>query len=211
MSIIEKLACSLGRREEVPNQELAEQIAATQDVAAVKELVANLSNKDKAIQSDCIKTLYEVAARKPQLVSGYANELIDLLDSKNNRMQWGAMSALSAIVSENPQPVYEALATIVAIADKGSVITRDHAVRILAALCMHKQYTADAFDLLVEQLLHAPGNQLPMYAELGLPAVNDTNRAAFLRALNSRLPGVESEAKRKRIELVMKKAGKVHK
>ena len=39
MTILNKLACSLGRRDEVPNQELAEQIVAANDAAAVKELI----------------------------------------------------------------------------------------------------------------------------------------------------------------------------
>lgn len=63
MSIIDQLASSLGRRDEVPNQELAEKIAAAKDKKAVKDLVDNLANKNKDIQSDCIKVLYEIGER----------------------------------------------------------------------------------------------------------------------------------------------------
>ena len=44
MTIINQLAASLNRRDEVPNQELAKQIAAGNNEKAVQELVNNLSN-----------------------------------------------------------------------------------------------------------------------------------------------------------------------
>ncbi len=57
MSVLEKLATALGRRDEVPNQELARDIVRERNAAAVQELVENLANKNKGIQNDCIKTL----------------------------------------------------------------------------------------------------------------------------------------------------------
>ena len=96
MSILGKLASSLNRRDEVPNQELAKQIADKDDREAVKELVVNLSNNSKDIQNDCIKVLYEIGERKPALIAAYAKEFIDLLDHKNNRLQWGAMTAINS-------------------------------------------------------------------------------------------------------------------
>jgi hypothetical protein len=45
MSVINKLASSPGRRDETPNQELAVEIASSNDKKAVQELVDNLSNK----------------------------------------------------------------------------------------------------------------------------------------------------------------------
>ena len=205
MSIIDQLAISLGRRDEVPNQELAEKIVKKYDTAAVKELVANLNNKDRNIQSDCIKVLYEIGAKKPSLLSGYFKKLIELLDSKNNRMQWGAMSAINAITAENPKAVYAALPKLIAIADAGTVITRDHTVGILTKLCAVKQYADDAFSLLLEQLATCPTNQLPMYAENAAPVISEKNKKAFVKLLQSRLDEIEKETKRKRVEKVIKK------
>ena len=99
MSVIDKLASSLGRRDEVPNQELAKEIVLSQDVEAVKVLVENLSNK-KAIQNDCVKVLYEIGERAPKLISKHIDEFIAHLTSKNNRLQWGAMTALGTITNE---------------------------------------------------------------------------------------------------------------
>jgi hypothetical protein len=205
MPIIDKLATSLGQRNEKPNEELADQIAKKNDGKATSELVELLRHEDKNIQSDAVKVLYEIAERKPSLVSSYIKEFIQLLDSRNNRLQWGAMTAIDAITTENAKAVHAALPRIIAIADAGSVITRDHAVGILTKLCAVKQYAEDAFSLLIEQLSNCPTNQLPMYAENALPVINAKNKAAFIKVLQSRLDEIEKDTKRKRVEKVIKK------
>ncbi len=204
ISVIDKLASSLDRRDEVPNQELAKEIVLTRDKKAVKELVDNLSNK-KAIQNDCIKVLYEIGEQEPKLIADYINEFIAHLDSKNNRLQWGAMTALGTITNERPQEIHTVLTTIVSAADRGSVITKDHAVNILIKLCAIEKYSDSTFALLIEQLLKSPTNQLPMYAERALPIVNDKNKDLFVKTLTSRLDDIEKETKRKRVEKVIKK------
>lgn len=204
MSIIEKLASSLNRRDEIPNQELAKEIVLSKNKKAVKELIENLSNK-KAIQNDCIKVLYEIGEQEPKLITDYVNEFVEQLDSKNNRLQWGAMTALGAIANERPKEIYAVLPTILNAADKGSVITKDHAVTILIKLCIIEDYSDSAFTLLIEQLLKSPTNQLPMYAERAMPVVNEKNKTLFLKTLTSRLDDIEKETKRKRIEKVIKK------
>ncbi len=100
---------------------------------------------------------------------------------------------------------YGALAKIVTVSDAGSVITKDHCVKILIKLCAVKQYAADAFALLVEQILNSPPNQMPTYAEGAMPFVNDNNKAALIKALTSRLGDIESDTKRKRVEKVLAK------
>lgn len=205
MSVINKLASSQGISGTEPNIALAKEIADKNDSNAVKELVDNLSAKNKRIQSDCIKTLYEIGYIKPGLIGGYAKEFIALLDSKNNRLQWGAMTALDMITPENPKLVYSVLGKIVDIADKGSVITRDHCVGILTKLCAIGQYSDDAFALLAEQLKSCPTNQLPMYAENAAPVIGAKNKEKFINILRSRLDEMDKESKRKRIEKVIKK------
>ena len=140
MSIIDHLAYSLDRRDEIPNKELAKKIAQKKDKKAVKELVENLKNKNKDIQHDCIKVLYEIGEINPSLVSDYIKDFIELLSHKNNRMVWGTMHALDAIALENPKEIYSHLTKIVKAADEGSVITRDHVVNIIIKLCGFKQY-----------------------------------------------------------------------
>lgn len=208
MSIIDKLASSLGRKDEVPNQELAKLLADQDDKAGIKELVALLSNKSKDIQSDAIKCLYEVAGLKPQLVSAYINELITLLDHKNNRLQWGAMTAIHAVTQENPAAIFDNLAKIIAVADKGSVITNDHCVGILIKLCGIPKYAKDSFSLLNERLLICPTNQLPMYAENALPIIQPEFKETFIQTLTKRLREIDKDSKRIRVEKVIKKLNK---
>ena len=208
MAIIDQLASSLGRRDEVPNQELAERIADKNDKKSVQEVVALLGHKSKDIQNDCIKVLYEIAERKPALIAGYAKDILTLLNSKNNRLQWGAMTTLSAIATEVPDILYKALPKIIAVSDAGTVITKDHCMKILVSLCAVKKYADDAFALIIEQLQYAPTNQLPTYAQHTLPFINAGNKATFIHTITTRLDDVESDTKRKRIENAIAKAGK---
>jgi hypothetical protein len=209
MNVIDHLATTLKRRDEVPNQELAEKIAKTGDKEAVGELIELLKHKSKDLQHDAIKVLYEIGERKAGLISGHMKVFIDLLSHRNNRLQWGAMTAISSLVAENHREVYKALPGIISAAEQGSVITRDYAVKILIQLCSIKSYTAEVFPLLLEQLLGSPANQLPMYAENAMPVINDGNKAAFIKTLESRLDDIEKESKRNRVEKVIRKLQKI--
>ncbi|MFF3023162.1 HEAT repeat domain-containing protein [Gottfriedia sp. NPDC057948] len=205
MTVIEKLASSLGRRDEEPNIELAIQIVDHNDENAVKELIENLTNKNKNIQNDCIKVLYEIGDRKPSLISDYTNELFSLLESRNNRIQWGAMTALNSITSDVPEIIYSNIQKIIVAGDNGSVITKDQVVNILIKLCSIKPYAEESFNLLINQLVKSPTNQLPMYAERSMSIINEENKNLFIETLTSRLEEIEKETKRKRIEMVIKK------
>ena len=205
MKVLNKIASALNRRDEEPNQELAKEIVETADTKAVEELVENLSHKSKAIQNDCIKVLYEVGEHQSAMIADHMDSFLALLNSKNNRLQWGAMTALNCISTVKPKDIYGNLPQIIDAAGHGSVITRDHAVNILINLVNTPEYSENAFNLLLEQLLKSPANQLPMYAERALPIVKEENKEGFITALRSRLDDMEKESKRKRVEKVIKK------
>jgi HEAT repeat protein len=208
MTIIGKLASSLGRRDEEPNQELAREIIRTKDEKAIKELVDNLANKDKRIQGDCIKVLYEIGAERPDLIADYEKEFLNLLESKNNRLVWGAMTALDYIASTNPARIHRHLGKIMMASDNGSVITKDHAIGILIKLAGDKRFAKDAVSLLLDQLRSCATNQLPMYAENALKAIPGGSKEKFINVLTARLADLEKESGRKRIRKVIKKLGK---
>lgn len=86
MSVLTQLATALNRKDEVPNVALAEEIVKKNDARAVRELVANLSNRDRNIQSDCIKVLYEIGERDPKLIAKHWSAFGELLGSANNRL-----------------------------------------------------------------------------------------------------------------------------
>src|ERR1041385_2263620 len=107
MSVLSQLASSLGRRDEIPNQELARHLAEERDKTAIQEIVENLWNKDKNIQADCIKVLYEIGSIEPKLISDYGGEFAKLLRSKNNRLLWGGMTALAEVAKVDPDAVFK--------------------------------------------------------------------------------------------------------
>lgn len=210
MSIVNELASSQGRRDEVPNQELAAKIAASEDVSAVEELIALLDSKKKDLQNDSIKVLYEIGAVKPSLIVKYIPVFLKMLGSKNNRLQWGAMAALDAVTTASPAEIYGALPVIVEAAEKGSVITKDGAVNIFIKLCGIPGFSGNVFPLLIEQLHKSPTNQLPMYAERALPLIRKENRELFIKTISARLNEIDKESKRKRVEKVIQKASKIN-
>jgi len=208
MNVINRLATSLNRRDEVPNKELAIEIMRTNDKRAVKEIVENLGHKDQNIRSDCIKVLYEIGEREPGLIAEYYREFGKLLDSANNRLIWGAMTALDSIAANEPKGVHSLLEKILNAADSGSVITRDHVVGILIKLGTLKRYQDECVPLLIEQLLSCPANQFPMYAEMSLAIVHDGNKEALQKVMTRRLDGLEKESQKKRIAKVLKRLTK---
>ena len=182
MTAIDFIATSLKKRDEKANQELALEIIKGTRYDWIKELVDNLNHKDKNIQSDCIKVLYEIGENgSPQLIAPYLKDLSNLLTSKNNRLIWGAMIAIDMIASVNPKGVFDLLPSIQKTIDKGSVITIDHGVGILSKLSAHQDFSKKTFPLLIEQLAKCPIKQLPMYAEKSLVAINQTNKKQFCR------------------------------
>ena len=206
MKATDLLAVSLNRRDEVPNQELAAEIIKSRNKEWIKELVSNLQHKDKNIQSDSIKVLYEIGERGAgELIALYAKDFGQLLVSKNNRLVWGAMIALDTIATLNPGEVSGMLTAIVDAGDKGSVIAKDHCVGILAQLAYIREYTDLVFPLLTEQLKKCPAKQLPMYAEKSVNAINSKNKKQFIDLIQSRIPEMEKDSQRQRLHKVLKR------
>lgn len=205
IQVINYLATSLNRRDEVPNQELARMIVDKDDHEAVQDLVNLLQHKSKDIQHDAIKVIYEIGALKPDLIASYISNFIALLSHKSNRMQWGGMMALSSAAVIASKKIYKVLPEIMDAADRGSVITKDHAVNILIALAKVPEYTSNSLTLLNEQLTICPTNQLAMYAERALPAISKKYQPLFRVTLEMRLKEVDQESKKKRLEKVLRK------
>lgn len=203
MNVLEKIASALNRRDEVPNQELAEAIVLKKDRAAVKDLILALEHKSTAIQNDCIKVLYEIGERNEKMILPYLDTFIAVLKHKNNRLQWGSMHALDVLTPHAPAKIYAYLPQIMEAADLGSVITRDHAVGILIKLLQVDEYAKDAFDLYQEQLVKSPENQFPMYAERAAPFIPASSFEKFEHVLRGRLQGLSSQSRINRVKKIL--------
>lgn len=188
MSILNRLAHSLGRRDEVPNQELARELAAKKNKAGIKEIAENLWNKDKNIQADCIKVLYEVGVIEPNLIADYTEDFVKLLRSKNNRLAWGGMTALAEVAKANPEAVFKNLDAIKKAKETGSVITVDNAISTLAyTAAANDKYNTAIFPYLLDHLSNCRPKEVPQHSEKTLPAVNASNKADFVKVLEKRM------------------------
>lgn len=205
--IKERLASTIGRRDEEPNIDLAKEIIHNQDVQSIKELVALLKSKQNEVQNDSIKVLYEVGEMSPNLIVEHYPDFLEVLKSKNNRLQWGAMTALKTISPLIPADIYNNISTLKLVVDQGSVITRDNFVAILVNLIDQPAYEAQVFDLLLNQIQDCPTNQLPMYVEMAAHKIKKDKILPFREVIISRMNEVEKISKIKRLEKVLKKLG----
>jgi hypothetical protein len=188
MSVINRLASSLGRRDEVPNQELARDLAARKDKAGLREIDQNLWNKDKNIQADCIKVLYEVGVIEPKFIAEYAEDFVKLLRSKNNRLVWGGMTALAEVAKANPDVVFQHLDEIKKAKETSSVITVDNAISTLAhTAAANENYNKAIFPYLLRHLSGCRPKEVPQHSERTFPAVNSSNKADFIKILEKRI------------------------
>ncbi len=188
MSVINRLAHSLGRRDEVPNQELARDLVAKKDKKGIREIAENLWNKDKNIQADCIKVLYEVGYIEPKLIADYADDFVKCLKSKNNRLVWGGMTALAEVAKANPEAVLKNLDAIKKAKETGSVITVDNAISTLAyTAAANDKYNKAIFPYLLKHLSSCRPKEVPQHSEKTMPAVTKSNKADFIKVLEKRM------------------------
>jgi len=187
MTIINQLASQQNRKDEVPNIELAHDLVHSNNLEGIKEVIENLSNKDKKIQHDCIKVAYEIGEIKPDLISNYVLTFINLLESRDNRLVWGGMTALSAIVEAASDTIMENLETIIAAMKTGSVITVDKGILILSKLAaVSKQNNERIFPFLLHHLETCRPKEIPQHSESTMLAVTGENKANFINVLQQR-------------------------
>lgn len=195
MSALERIAHFKGRRDEVPNQELARALAAKKDRAGIGEIAANLANPDKNIQADCIKVLYEVGYIAPALIADYAEDFLKLLHSRNNRLVWGGMIALGTVAGLRADVVFAHRAEIQKAMDDGSVITMDNGVVTLArAAAQSEKYNKAIFPYLLNHLKTCRPKEVAQHAEKTLPAVTAANRSQFAAVVTKRMKDLSGSA-----------------
>ena len=206
MSVLPRLAHFQNRRDEVPNRELARDLAAKKDRAGIREIVEHLWDKNTNIAADCIKALYEVGYIDPALIGGYVKDFVKLLKSPNNRLVWGGMIALAEAARANPNAVYKHLAEIKKAMDAGSVITVDSAVKALALTASAKaEYNAAIFPTLLKHLQTCRPKDVAQHSEKSLPAVTAANKTRFISTLEKRMEDL-SASQVTRVKKVIKQA-----
>ncbi|HAQ37695.1 MAG TPA: hypothetical protein DCX89_02125 [Saprospirales bacterium] len=205
MTVINTLSSSLGQIGNEANIALAKEIAETENYEAIIELVENLKNKDKKIQADCIKVLYETAYIKPKMIAENYPDFLALLTNKNNRLVWGGMIALMTITDLKHKEVFSKLDLLSKTIENGSVITIDCGVEILAKLNKYKAYIDKSEPILIEQLWKCPIKQLPQYMEKSVISITSQNKAIYQSIIEKRKPECDKNSQIKRLDKVLKK------
>lgn len=205
MSVIEKIAFYRGIRDEVPNQELACELAETGDAEGVKEIAGHLWDKNANVRSDCLKVLYETGYLAPALIAPYVEDFLKLLTNRQNRLVWGAMIALSCVATLEADTLFESRALICKTIDQGSVITQDGGVKSLALVAsVNKTYQEALTPYLMGFLRKCRQSDVPRHAEFIEVCVDDFNREEFVAILQQRLSEA-SPAQAARIKKILKR------
>ena len=187
MSVLHKIAFYQGRRDEVPNQELARELAETRDLEGIREIAENLGHKNPNVRSDCLKVLYEIGYLAPDLIAGYVDRFLALLRHKNNRMVWGSMIALATIAELKPREIWNDVDTVIEAVDKGTLITVVWGVKTLAVVASTEEaHRERLFPVLMRYLRTCLPRDVPMHAESILPAVDASTRAEYLSVIEAR-------------------------
>jgi hypothetical protein len=188
MSTLDKLATSLHRRNEVPNKELARELAASRNANDIHEIAEGLTSQDAAIRADCVKVLYEIGYLAPELVAPYSLEFAKLLKSRNNRLVWGGMIGLSTVAPFAADELHPHVTEIQQVIQTGSVITKDAGVLALAGMAStNSAYNREIFPFLLEHLRTCRPKDVPQHCEKTLPAVTAENKAEFITVLEKRM------------------------
>jgi hypothetical protein len=203
--MIEKTAYFLGRNDEEPNVLLAVELCETNNIAGIEEIVQGLSDKKEQLANDCIKVLYEIGERKPELIADYVTDFLKLLKSRNNRLVWGGMTALAEIASLRPKEIFENRSIVFQAYENGSVITRDNSISVFAGLAKaDKQYEQEMFDILMKHLRTCKPREVGQHAERTFICVNQDNSAVFSEVLRYRRDHL-TEAQKKRVDKLIRK------
>ena len=198
--VLARLASALGRGDEKPNQELAAALAASgnsDDIAVLAHALA------KPLRHDAIKVLYEIGALRPDLIAPHAQAFLTALKSRDNRIVWGALTALDTLAATASELIAAHLPDILDAADQGSVIAKDKAVSMLATLAANGN--SFAWDRLLAILRTSADNQTPMYAEQALRAAPMQNVEALAEVVGARAGSIPQSAKRTRLEKVLRR------
>ncbi len=207
--VLSKIAFYQNRRDDEPNKQLARQLAAAQDRQGIAEIAENLWHENSNVSSDCIKVLYEIGYLAPALITDYVGDFVKLLRSRENRMVWGGMIALSTIAPLKADQLFPHLEDIQAAIKKGSVITVDAGVRTLAGIAAQRnEYRKVILPYLMRLLDTCRPKSVPQYAESTALAVNADYAADFVTVLEKRMQDI-SASQAARLRKVIESAAKL--
>ena len=209
MKWINKIAYHRNIRNETPNRELAKELYDTENKDGIKEISEYLFDKNKSIASDCLAVMYEIGYNKPQLISGYLEIFLKLLESKNNRMVWGAMIAITTISKIKAKEIFQQITLILNAIDSGTVITEVWGIKTLASLSsIDGAMKKKLMPILADYLQKARPVDFTTRLEDILQTVSTDNDAALIGKIVKEKLSELSEAQKKKLKTLINKFNK---
>lgn len=210
MSYIDRIAYHLGRRDEVPNQELARELAEKEDESGFDEMAGYLFDDQKAVASDCLKVLYEAGYIKPEMIVKYTDDFLKLLRSKHNRMVWGAMIALWNVAPLVPDRVYADIDRILDLTATGTVITHVTGIKVLLVLAKaNPTYYDRLYPVLRGYLKACRPIDFAKRVEDYMLILNNQNKSELLEIISDRYESLNKN-QASRIRRALKKQGIIY-
>ncbi len=115
------------------------------------------------------------------------------------------MTALSTIANINPGKIFENINLIFDVMEKGSVITVDNGVSVLAKVgSTNKEYEKKALPFLLKHLETCRPREVAQHSERSMAIANSGNKVEFQRVLEKRLDDL-SQSQQARVKRVLKK------
>lgn len=203
MTVLYKIASSLGRRDLEPNRKLAQQIVLKEDRLSLLELIENIEHKNEHVRFDCIQVLSEIAKLKPELLIEFDLLLLQLLRDKNSKVALGALATLDYLTLRKPENIFLNVEKVLQVADSGLLVSKDHAISILLKLTTFDFSATKAYRLFLLELEKCAINQYVKYAEMGTHYLDPKFSANFIAILQNKGMTIDSETKRKRVEALI--------
>jgi hypothetical protein len=154
--------------------------------SGISEMINGVYNKNKSIASDCLAVLYHIGYLDPSLIVEYYTVFLSLLNSKINRMVWGAMIAISTISKSNPELVYNDINLIEKLISEGTLITQIWGVNTLVNLCMNDMYYEEIIVKLLELLKICRNIDFAKRAQIINEVIQDIDKEYFINILLDR-------------------------
>lgn len=200
--VLEKVGFFMNCQGEEANIALAEELCRNNDKEGIEEIVASLNHKDKRVANDCIKVLYEIGERKPELIANYWEVFVTLLSSKENRLVWGAMTALASMAQIKADLLYPYVNKIVRAMNQGSVITVDQSVTVLAKISgKNETYSRQIVPILMDHIRHCRPKELAQHAQRMEICINQRNAEEFFEIIDQRRGDVSDAAAKRLVRL----------
>jgi hypothetical protein len=189
--VLGRLAVSMARTDEMPNQELAADIVVADDIEAVDLLIRVIERHDDAHAGDAARVLCEVGTRAPELVVAHADRLLAMCDDTRKDMLPFTMFALSPLAPRYAEALWDlrdlfwaALADLTQPAD----MAQAGAVRLLSSLCSAgPDYARTLAGGLVDLLGKCMPKDVAFFAESVLPALGTAHSHRAKPVLDRRM------------------------